>query len=121
MRLTTKEEEIMNIMWKLGKAFPKEIMAYIKKPLPPYNTVLSLIRKLEKDGWLGYQKFGKSHQYYPKVLKKEYSKSLFKKLYQDYMGGSREMLLSYFMKEENVDIKELEQLVKDIKAKNNSK
>ena len=119
-KLTRREEEIMQIIWNLGKAFPKEIMEYLNKPIPPYNTVLSMIRKLEGNGWLGFKKFGKSHQYYPLVEKKDYSQGLFTKLYKDYLGGSKEMLLSYFMKEEDVDIKELEQLIKELK-KNNKK
>lgn len=114
-KLTHREEEIMQIIWRLGKAFPKEIMEYLSKPVPPYNTILSMVRKLESNGWLSFKKFGKSHQYYPLVEKKEYSQSLFSKLYTDYLGGSREVLMSYFMKEDDVDIAELEQLVQDLK------
>lgn len=114
-KLTSREEDIMQIIWKLGKAFPKEIMEYLQEPIPPYNTILSMIRKLESNGWLAYKKFGKSHQYYPLVDKSAYSKGLFTKLYQDYLGGSKELLLSYFMKEEKVDIKELEKMVKELK------
>ena len=114
-KLTHREEEIMQIVWNLGKAFPKEIMEYLTKPIPPYNTILSMVRKLESNGWLAFKKFGKSHQYYPLIQKKEYSKSLFSKWYTDYLGGSKELLMSYFMKEEDVDIAELEQLVKDLK------
>lgn len=114
-KLTNREEEIMQIIWNLGSAFPKEIMEYLSKPIPPYNTILSMVRKLEANGWLAFRKFGKSHQYYPLVEKKDYSKSLFSKLYNEYLGGSKEMLMSYFMKEDNVDIAELEQLVKELK------
>ena len=117
-KLTRREEEIMQIIWKLGRAFPKEIMEYLTKPIPPYNTILSMVRKLESNGWLAFKKFGKSHQYFPLVEKKDYSQGLFSKLYQDYLGGSKEMLLSYFMKEEDVDIAELEKLVKELKKKN---
>lgn len=115
MKLNNKEEEIMQIIWKLGKAFPKEILAYLKPPASPYNTVLSIIRKLEKEGWISFKKFGKSHQYYPLINKKDYSRSLFNKLYKDYLGGSKEMLLSYFMKEEDLNPEELEDLIKTIK------
>ncbi len=118
-KLTRREEEIMQIIWRLGKAFPKEIMEFLREPLPPYNTVLSMIRKLEGNGWIGFTKFGKSHQYFPLVEKKDYSKGLFTKLYKDYLGGSKELLLSYFMKEEDVDIKELEELVKELKKNKN--
>ena len=114
-KLTHREEEIMQIIWKLGKAFPKEIMEYLSKPVPPYNTILSMVRKLESNGWLSFKKFGKSHQYFPLIDKKDYSQSLFSKLYTDYLGGSRELLMSYFMKEDDVDIAELEQLIQDLK------
>lgn len=120
-KLTHREEEIMQIIWRLGSAFPKEIMEYLTKPIPPYNTILSMIRKLESNGWLAFKKFGKSHQYYPLVAKKDYSKSLFSKLYNEYLGGSKEMLMSYFMKEENVDIAELEKLVKELKKAQKNK
>lgn len=115
MTLNALEEQIMEIFWKLGKAFPKEIIAYLGEPQPPYNTVLSTIRKLEKDGWLAYRIFGKSHQYYPIIEKKQFNKSVFSKFFRQYLGGDRSKLLSYFMEEEDIDLKELEQLVKSLK------
>lgn len=115
MTLNTLEEQIMNLFWKLGKAFPKEIVAYLSEPKPPYNTILSTIRKLEKDGWLSYKVFGKSHQYFPIIEKKQFNKSVFSKFYHQYLGGNGSSLLSYFMEEEKIDINELEELVKSLK------
>ncbi len=103
IRLNRKEEEIMNIFWKLKKAFPKEVMINLSPPVPPYNTVLSLVRKLEKDGFIGFNKIGKSHQYFPIITKKAYQKSIFSHLLSDYFGGSHEKLLSFFIKEEQMD------------------
>ncbi|MEZ4912008.1 MAG: BlaI/MecI/CopY family transcriptional regulator [Saprospiraceae bacterium] len=117
MTLNNLEEEIMQIFWKLGKAFPKEIIAYLHEPQPPYNTVLSTIRKLEKEGWLSYRVFGKSHQYYPIIEQKQFNKSVFSKFFQKLLNGDRSKLLSYFMEEEDIDIKELESLVKSLKNK----
>ncbi|MGK0390377.1 MAG: BlaI family penicillinase repressor [Maribacter sp.] len=59
--MNDKEEEIMNILWKLKKAFAKEILAKISLPVPPYNTALSMIRKLEKNGFVDHYTIGKSH------------------------------------------------------------
>ncbi len=118
IRLSKLEEDILDKLWQLEKAFPKVLITYLKKPVPPYNTVLSSIRKLEKLGYVGYKKYGKSHEYYPILKKEEYSKSLFKKLFHDLMGGSNEAMLSYFMKEEKIDIEELEKLVKKMKKNN---
>ncbi|MFZ1748871.1 MAG: BlaI/MecI/CopY family transcriptional regulator [Saprospiraceae bacterium] len=116
MTLNPREEQIMDIFWRLGKAFPKEIVEYIPEPKPPYNTILSTIRKLEKDGWLTHQVFGKSHQYQTVIGKKQFNTSVFQKLYHQYLGGSSTSLLSHFMEEEKIDIDELEALVKSLKS-----
>jgi len=115
-KLTSTEEEIMQILWRLEKAFPKEVLAEFKKPMP-YNTFLSTIRKLENDGFLAFNKFGRSHQYFPTVEKKTYSQSLFKNLFSNFFSGSKEQLLSFFMEEEKVDPKEIEEILKKFKDK----
>ena len=111
------EEQIMQVLWKIEKGFPKEIMTLMQNDYP-YNTILSTIRKLEKEGFLGYNKFGKSHQYFPKVQEEVYSKSLFKNFYNTYLKGSKEQLLSFFMEEEDIDPKEIQDLLKKLKDKN---
>ena len=111
IRINKKEEDIMNIFWKLKKAFPKEIMESIEPPIPPYNTVLSMIRKLEKDGFITHIKIGKTHQYSPTITKRTYQKSIFKHLLQDYFGGSPEKMLSFFIKEENLSEEELKEII----------
>ena len=116
--LNPLEEEIMQLFWELEKAFPKEIIAYLKEPIPPYNTVLSTIRKLEKEGYLAFRRFGKSHQYYPLVKKGEYSISFFKKLYHKYLNSNKAELLSYFMEEEDLDTEDIKKLLKSMKDKN---
>ncbi len=120
LRLSKLEEDILDKLWLLEKAFPKVLITYLSKPVPPYNTVLSSIRKLEKLGYVGFKKYGKSHEYFPILKKEEYGKTLFKKLY-NLMGSSNEALLSYFMKEEKIDIDELERMIKKMKkaSKNN--
>lgn len=111
IRLNKREEEIMNILWKLTRAFPKEVIDKISPPTPPYNTVLSMIRKLENDGFIRHEKIGKSHQYFPKISKKVYQKSIFKHLLQDYFGGSPKKLVSFFLKEENLTQEEIEEIL----------
>lgn len=111
MNLTPLEEEIMQLFWKLDRAFPKEIMEYISEPKPPYNTVLSTIRKLEKEGLLTYKKFGKSHQYSPLIQKGQMAKNMFQRLYQKYFDSNKVELLSYFIEEEKVDVNELKTMI----------
>ena len=117
IRLNKKEEDLMNIFWKLKKAFPKEVMNSIEPPVPPYNTVLSMIRKLENDGFITHVKIGKTHQYAPTITKRSYQKSIFKHLLTDYFGGSPEKLLSFFIKEENLSEEELNEIVDQFRTK----
>lgn len=115
-KLNNTEEEILKILWQLGKGFPKEILEKFKQPMP-YNTFLSTIRKLEAEGFLAYNKFGRSHQYYPTISKLDYSKTLYKNLLSNFFGGSKEQLFSFFMEQENADPKEIEVLLKNFKNK----
>lgn len=115
-KLNSIEEEIMQIFWKLGKAFPKEVREEFKRKMP-YNTFLSIIRKLETDKFLDYRKIGRSHQYYPLIDKKQYSKSLFRNLFTNFFSGSKEQMLSFFIEEENVDPNEIKELLKKFKSK----
>jgi predicted transcriptional regulator len=115
IRLTELEEKVMDVLWKLGKGFPKSIIEHLPPPVPPYNTVLSTIRKLEKLGYVDFEKFGKMHAYYPVLEKQAYQKSLFTKLFNGLMEGSKEKLLSYFLKEENINVEEIEQIIKEMK------
>lgn len=115
-KLTDKEESIMKIIWELGKAFMKEITDQIPDPKPPYNTLLSTVRKLEKLGFVDYKTFGKSNQYFPIISKEEYQKSILTNLKNDYFGGSKKSLLSYFIKEEKLTKEEIESILKDLKA-----
>lgn len=119
MNLNPLEKEVLKILWKLKKAFPKEIMESLSKPTPPYNTVLSTVRNLEKKKMIHFKKFGKSHQYFTLVSKQEYGKLMFKNLFHGLLGGSKESMLSYFLEEEDVDIEDLEAIIQQIKNKSN--
>jgi BlaI family penicillinase repressor len=114
LKLTHREEEIMRILWKLEKAFVKEIREEMN-PQPPYNTVSSVVRKLETMGLIGHEVFGKTHRYYAVLKKEDYKKSSFNSMLNNYFGGSVEQLMSFFVKEENVDIEELNEILEKIK------
>ena len=112
--LKHKEEEVMQILWKLKKAFVKEIVKEMDKPTP-YNTVSSIVRKLQKEGYIGYEDFGKTHRYFPILKKEDYQKFSFKRFVDNYFGGSPEQVLSYFVKEEKINPTELNELLEKIK------
>ncbi len=113
--LTHKEEEVMRILWKLEKAFVKEIIEAMGDPKPPYNTISSIVRKLEGMNYIGHEAFGKTHRYFPILKKEEYRKSSLKKMMNNYFGGSVEQLMSFFVKEENVDLDDLNEILEKIK------
>jgi len=115
-KLTHREEEIMRILWDLRKAFVKEIIELMAEPKAPYNTVSSVVRKLETAGLVGHEAFGKTHQYYPILKKEKYRKASFTSLMSNYFGGSPAQLLSYFVKEEKLSQQEIEQLLTELKS-----
>ena len=78
--LTPTEERIMQVIWKLDRAFVKDIIELMPEPKPPYNTVSSVVRLLEKKEFLGHKAYGKTYEYFPIISIEEYSKRTFKTL-----------------------------------------
>jgi len=113
--LNQKEEAIMQILWQLEKAFVKDIIEHLPSPKPPYNTVSSIIRKLESEGKVGYEAFGKTHRYFPILKQNQYKKHAFKSLLTNYFENSHHELLSYFVKEEKISKEEISELLDNLK------
>lgn len=112
--LTAKEEEIMQILWDLEKALVRDIINKLPDPKPPYTTVSSIVRILQKKGFVGYKSYGKTHEYYPLVPKKDYRKRMFRGLLSEYFDNSVESIVSFLVKEEKVKPEEIEELTKMI-------
>ena len=110
--LTRAEEQIMQILWKIGKGFVHDILAQIPEPRPAYNTVSTIVRILEKKGFVGHTAYGKSHEYYPLVTKKEYTRTFLKHFTSNYFSGSYKELVSSFTDNERLDINEMEEIMK---------
>lgn len=107
----------MRILWKMDQAFVKDIRAAMTEPRPPITTVSSIVRKLESEGFIGHESFGKTYRYYPIVKQETYRKSAFRRLLDHYFSGSPRQLLSYFVEEEDVSPEELNQILEDIRQK----
>lgn len=105
--LTKAEEQIMQELWEMGRGFVKEIIDRLSEPKPAYNTVSTIVRILETKGFVTHESFGKSHQYLPKISKEEYKKGITGKLLTNYFDNSPKSMLSYFLEENRLDIKEL--------------
>lgn len=114
-QLTKAEEEVMQLLWKQKRAFVKELIAEMPDPQPAYNTVSTVIRVLEKKGFVGHQAYGKTHEYFPLVSKKEYTRKFMKNFISNYFSGSFREMVSFFAKEDNLSLSDLEMLMKEIK------
>tara|TARA_B100002051_G_C16121898_1_gene340206 strand:+ start:24 stop:386 length:363 start_codon:yes stop_codon:yes gene_type:complete len=115
--LTRAEEEIMQVLWVLENAFVKDIIKQLPDPKPAYNTVSTIVRILQEKGFVGHEAFGKSHQYHPLVSKEQYTKSFMKGFVSKYFSGSYQQMVSFFTKEDNLSLRELEELLRELKNK----
>jgi predicted transcriptional regulator len=113
--LTKAEEQVMQVLWGVEKAFVKELIAQMREPKPAYNTVSTIIRILEKKGFVGFKAFGKTHQYFPLVSKEDYKTQISKSLVSKYFEGSFENLVSFFAKKEEINVEELDAILKTLK------
>ncbi|WPO78138.1 BlaI/MecI/CopY family transcriptional regulator [Flavobacterium sp. KACC 22761] len=110
-KLTNKEEEIMHILWKLKKAFVKEIQAEITEEQPHYNTLSTIVRNLEEKGYVNHNAFGNTHQYYPIVSIEEYRKGFMSTAIDNYFNSSYKSMVSFFAKEEKISANELREIL----------
>ncbi len=115
--LTKAEEQIMQVIWKLEKAFLREIIEALPNPKPHNNTVATIIKILVEKEFIGIEVFGRMHQYHPLVSKDSYSKSTMKSLVKGYFEGSFSNAVSFMVKENNISVEELELLLKQLKKK----
>lgn len=113
-QLTKAEEQVMQILWDLQKGFVNDILDQMPNPKPAYNTVSTIVRILEKKGFIGYTAYGKTHEYYPLIEKNNYRSFYLKSMITNYFGGSFERLVSFFAKDSDMNIQEMEELLKNV-------
>jgi predicted transcriptional regulator len=115
MHLTKAEEQVMLILWEMGEGIVKEIRDQFKNPKPARNTVSTVIRVLEKKGFIGHKAYSNIHLYYPLVIKSEYSKSLLFTIVENYFDNSFPAMVSFYVREKDLSVRELEELLTDTK------
>lgn len=109
-QLTKAEEQLMQYAWKLKKAFLKDIIEEYPDPKPAYTTISTVVRVLVKKQFLGYESFGKIHQYHPLITKEAYFKHHFKHVVSNFFSGSMSNFTSFFTNTEDLDLSELEEM-----------
>ena len=116
-KLTNKEEEVMKVLWRLEKAFVKEILEEFKDGKPHYNTLSTMVRNLEEKGYVSHKAFGNTHQYFPTVSKEEYRKKFMTSAIEDYFNNSYKNLVSFFAQEKKISADELKEIINIIEKK----
>jgi predicted transcriptional regulator len=113
-QLTKAEEQIMQVLWQLELANVKEVIEKLPNPKPAYNTVSTIVRILETKAFVSHEKHGKGYKYYPLIKKETYSNQRLNKLMNGYFNGSFKSMVSFFVQKNDVDLKDLESILKEI-------
>lgn len=121
--LTPTEEQVMAIVWQLEKALVRDVLNAYPEPKPPYTTLASIMKQLEKKGFLDHRTYGTTHEYFPLIGKKTYQNRSFNQLVTNYFEGSAKNVLSFMVKEKKLsgkDLEDLEKLVQELKNQKKS-
>jgi predicted transcriptional regulator len=114
--LTNREEEIMEIFWKDGSMFVKDVIKELSDPAPHYNTISTIVRGLEEKGFLDHEQFGNTHRYFPIISREEFSKNSLKNLVGKYFNTSYASVVSMFVEENDISIEEIQKLIEQVKS-----
>ena len=113
--LTKAEDQVMQILWKLQRGFVKDVLEAMPEPKPAYNTVSTIIRILETKGFVDHKAYGKTHEYFPVITKEKYTKFYLNNLIKGYFNGSFQNLVSFFARENKMNVHDLEKLLEELK------
>jgi BlaI family transcriptional regulator, penicillinase repressor len=115
MQLTKAEEQVMQILWDMERGLVKDIRDSFSDPKPARNTVSTVLRVLEKKGYVGHKAIGNVHHYFPLISKSNYSKSQLFGLLENYFNNSFPAMASFFAREKDLTVKELNELLEEAK------
>ncbi|HNX44871.1 MAG TPA: BlaI/MecI/CopY family transcriptional regulator [Bacteroidales bacterium] len=108
--LTRAEEEVMQVLWQLNKGFVNDILDQYPEPKPAYNTVSTIVRILEKKGFVDHKTFGKTFEYFPLVSKEDYTNHFMGNVVRGYFDNSYKKVVSFFTGNDKISLKEMEEI-----------
>ncbi len=108
--LTRAEEQIMQILWKIGRGYVNDMLEHFPEPKPAYNTVSTIVRILEKKEFIDHETFGKAHRYYPRVSKRDYARFTMKQMLNGYFSNSYRQMVSFFTSDQDLSLSEMEEI-----------
>ena len=114
-KLAKREEQIMQILWRLKQAFVKEIIAEFPDPKPHYNTVSTIVRILEEKGFIDHESFGNTHRYFPTIEKDAYQNNQVGDVLKNYFDNSYKKMVAHFAQSEKISEDELKEIIDMIK------
>lgn len=114
--LTRAELEIMQILWKIERGFVNNILEAMPEPKPAYNTVSTIVRILEKKGFVAHNSFGKSHEYYPVVDRQSYTRGFMSNVLENFFGGSVGNMVSFLSHEKGITVSEADEIIEILKG-----
>lgn len=110
-KLTKSEEEIMQYIWEKERCTVSDIISDLPDPKPPHSTISSIVRILEKKAYVDHKAYGRTHEYFPLISKEAYSRKSIRALVGSYFGGSMNQLVSFLVREEDLDKEDLEKIL----------
>ncbi|WP_133274438.1 BlaI/MecI/CopY family transcriptional regulator [Hymenobacter radiodurans] len=110
-RLTQPEEEAMQVLWQLNGGFIKDVLDLLPEPKPPYTTLASTIRNLERKGYLRSEKLGNSYRFAPQIAAEEYRKRFMSAFVSEYFKNSYKEVVSFFAKDQKISAEELKEII----------
>ena len=114
MELSNAEEQLMKYLWSLERCFLKDLLAALPEPKPATTTVATLLRRMIDKGFVGFRRYGKSREYFPKISKSEYFGKKVRGMISDFFGDSPTQFASFFTAEADLseaELRELQQLI----------
>ena len=111
-KLTKAEEDVMQLLWDAERGTVSDLLDRCPEPKPPHSTVSSVVRILEKKGFVDHKAYGKTHEYFPIVSKEDYGRRSLGDVLRNYFDGSVPRLVSHLAEEEKLDKQDLEELIR---------
>ena len=115
MKLTKAEEQVMQYLWKIEEGVVQHVRDCFNEPKPSRTTVSTILRILETKGYIGHKGDGRVYTYYPLIQKDDYSKHQLFGMLKNYFNNSFASMASFFAKESDMSIQEMEALLEEAK------
>lgn len=113
-RLTPKEEQVMELLWEHGPLFVREMLEFYEEPKPHFNTVSTVVRMLEEQGFIAHKAYGRNHQYYAALTLEDYKKQTLKEVVSKYFDNSYLEAVSTLVKDEEISLDDLKALIQQV-------